>query len=154
MRLLALTVDDLMRSIDYNSDTRSRRCTPNLIRFDAARGILDFVTRSSGSKNAWYQRVAVQDWNILDEEARKIINWQQLTSAYPEVKEMDVRVACSCPAFSFNYAYITDQLDSGDVTLQRYKNAPRPEGRPPNIRNINLEGSLCKHLIAVLRRFW
>lgn len=154
MRVLALAVDDLLKAIDYNSDARSRRCSPNLVRFDSVRGILDFVTRSSGSKDAWYQRVSIPDWGILDDEARAIKNWQQLLGAYPEVKEMDIKVVCGCPSFAFNYAYITDQLDSGDVSLQRYKNAPRPEGRPPNIRNINLEGSICKHLISVLRRYF
>jgi hypothetical protein len=155
MEKLALAVDDLLRAIDYNSDARSRRCTANLTRFDSVRGVLDFVTRSSGSKTSWVQRVSIPDWELLDEETFLIKNWQQLVSAYPEVKEMDIKVACSCPSFAFNGpSYIVDELDAGDVTLPRYQNAPRPEGTPPNVRDKNLEHTLCKHLIAVLRRFW
>lgn len=155
MEKLALAVDDLLRAIDYNSDARSRRCTANLTRFDSVRGVLDFVTRSSGSKTSWVQRVSIPDWELLDEEAFLIKNWQQLVGAYPEVKEMDIKVACSCPAFLYwGSAYTVDQLDSGELTLPRYDNGARPEGTPPNLRDKFLEHTLCKHLIAVLRRFW
>jgi hypothetical protein len=156
MRLLALTVDDLLRGVDYASDSRSHTCTANLIHFYADRGVLDFVTRCSGSAHAWYQRVTIPDWAILlDEEAQKLTVWQQLVGAYPEVTEMDVKVVCNCPAFAFQGpSYIVDQMGAGDTTIPRYLNAPAPEGRPPSQRDPNLEHTLCKHLISVLRGFW
>jgi len=59
----------------------------------------------------------------------------------------DLQVHCNCPAFKYwGYQYITTQLGA----------AVTPEHRPPNVRNPQRKGDVCKHLALVLRvlPFW
>lgn len=77
--------------------------------------------------------------------AQEILTWEQVKEQVPEVMESDIRLHCGCPSHQFNGPhYILDQLDS----------AITPENRYPNIRDPDLQHTLCKHLIAVLRRFF
>lgn len=77
--------------------------------------------------------------------AQEILTWEEVKSKYPEVLLSDIKVNCSCPAYQYwGSHYILDQLDS----------AVTPETRYPEIRDSQLEHTLCKHLIAVLRGFF
>jgi len=354
MKVVALTADDLLRALHLDTDTRSRNCSATLVRFDPARGVLDFATHCRDSKHTWRQRVRIQDWDLLlesvadvDEEEEevpvepeeeeapvepeeeekpsptaaavqnpKITSWTQAKADFPEIKEMNVKVSCNCltgdtrilllngnvftmeeiasrypdrtdfwvysadetgnfrpgraislgitglvseiyeikldndqvirctgnhpfmlrdgkycaaselkvdnslmalglndgkisypywthkhldsgthshnvvsavklalstpipvydlsvevwhnflvdagvfvhncPAFPYwGSGYTVDQLDAGDYSLPRYKNSPAPETRAPNIRDPGLDRTICKHLIAVLRKFF
>ena len=198
MRFLAFDAEEILGEVDTGSSDRSRRCSPNLVKFDENRGTLDFVTRCTTSRNAWSQRVAIEDWDIVlslveepeeefeeeeiseevpeeiieedikeetlipEEEPLKTssfhkcaMDWKEFKAVVPEVLNADIKVACNCPAFAYQgYAYISDGLDVGETTLRRYKNAPIPEGRAPVVRNPDEVGIICKHLIAVLNRYF
>jgi hypothetical protein len=207
---LALNAREILADIDAGSSTRARSCTPNLIKFHEEAGKLDFVTRCATSRNSWYQRVAIEDWDLLKslltgdkeeepeveetvpkeepeeeqpleteeatEEAKEdseveaeedtteakeaslrrvSMTWDEAKEVSSDILNADIRVACNCPAFLYHgYAYITDQLDAGENTLRRYPGAEVPEGRAPDVRNPSLEGVICKHLIAVLNRYF
>jgi len=161
-RLISMTSDDLLKAVDHDSDYRSGNCSPNIYRFDPKTGVIDFVTRCSGSKNSWYQRVRFDDWQVLlpQEAFEKAFSnnasgWQQMLQEFPEINELDVKVGCGCPYYLYyGSGYILDQLGAGEPSLPRYKNQPHPENRFPAIRDPGLEHTLCKHLIAVLRRYF
>ena len=51
----------------------------------------------------------------------------------------DLQVSCSCPDFRYRFKYMASQLGYGIYRETRF----------PSIRNPNLNGSVCKHLLAV-----
>lgn len=143
----SLTLQDVQRAVDPENDNRSAFCTPNLTKFDLSTGTLDFITRCSGSVNAWDQRVRFENWDtfITEEILEKNYNWNTLVQEHPEILTMDVRVHCTCPSYLYwGYAYITTQLDTQLVNEDRF----------PAIRNPDLSGVVCKHLSAVFNRFF
>jgi len=143
----ALTVGDVVRAVDPDTDNRSYTCTPNLVSFDVQNGVLNFVTRCAESRNAWEQRVQFTDsWDLVPEDLRAPgESWQTLVQKFPDVMDLDCRVHCTCPAFLYwGYLYIDTQLDVQLVDENRY----------PGVRNPDLNGIVCKHLAAVLRNYF
>jgi len=144
--LKGLTVDDIKRAIDPDTDDRSFSCTSNLVSFDPDFGVLNFVSNCAESRNAWEQRIQfTDDWELVPQEMRDIgTDWYRFVQEFPDVLSFDARVICNCPAFKFNFSYLTTQLDIQLVDEHR-----------PNITvNPNLIGISCKHLVSVLRRFF
>jgi|HigsolmetaGSP11D_1036233.scaffolds.fasta_scaffold00013_34 hypothetical protein len=88
--------------------------------------------------NAWETYIQFPEWesqvrdtNIDANEAARLLLWSG-----------NVRLHCNCPAFSFwGFQYILTQLDA----------AIYAEGRFPIIRNPDLKGIACKHLIRTLK---
>lgn len=77
----------------------------------------------------WMEQV--HDQSVNANEAARLLLWGG-----------NVRVHCGCPSFSFwGFNYITTQLDAAIV----------PETRYPHIRNPDLKGITCKHLIRTLK---
>jgi len=94
----ALTVGDVVRAVDPDTDNRSYTCTPNLVSFDVQNGVLNFVTRCAESRNAWEQRVQFTDnWDLVPEDLRAPgESWQTLVQKFPDVMDLDCRVHCTC----------------------------------------------------------
>lgn len=57
------------------------------------------------------------------------------------IDDNDIRIDCTCPDFRYRFAYT--------ATVNGYK-ANDPETRPSLIRNPDLKGSSCKHIMNVL----
>lgn len=160
----ALNAQDLINAVDYATDKRSYTCGVNIVRWTAPTGTLELIARSAGSKNAWTQRIQIPNIELLvdfdddtdlEEYSGDEAAWFRFVEAYPDVVLADIKVGCSCPAFQYwGSAYIVDNLDSGEKSLQRYDEAGFPEGRFPSVRDIDLERTLCKHLTADLRKFF
>lgn len=114
---IALSGTDILADVDERSSDRANECTAELYRFDITTGTADFVTRCARSGNAWEQRIQFIDLNyILDEEEKleaepieegyegaeigeetpKIVTFDQLVEAHPEVLESDILVHCNC----------------------------------------------------------
>lgn len=143
----AVTVDDLERAIDSDTLNRSYTCTPNLVSFDAETGVLNFATSCAESRNAWEQRVQFTDeWDLIPEDLKEPgTDWRTIASEFPEVKDLNCRVHCTCPYFLYGgSSYILTQLDTQLVDENRY----------PQIRDPQLEHTVCKHLSAVIRNFF
>ncbi|MFA5132470.1 MAG: SWIM zinc finger family protein [Candidatus Paceibacterota bacterium] len=154
---VAMSVEDLMRAIDVDASDRAGRCASNISSFNFDTGTLNFITRCSGSRNSWQQRIVVGDWDVVltDELKQNKLTWDQFKVQFPEILNSDVRVGCTCPWFQMGGpAYILDQFDAGELSLTRYKNTRGPEGRYPSMRDPDLDHTLCKHLIAVLRKYF
>ena len=62
------------------------------------------------------------------------------------LKESDVQIYCSCPAYKFYYAFIAYSIGFGELG--------EAHDSPPSIRNPNYEGVCCKHLISVYEHYF
>lgn len=73
----------------------------------------------------------IDDDSITPQEAARLLFWGGT-----------LRVHCGCPSFSFwGFQYIATQLDAAII----------PETRYPKVRNPQLKGIVCKHLIKTLK---
>jgi hypothetical protein len=88
--------------------------------------------------NGWQTYIRFNEWQeVLDDreynanESARLLLWGA-----------NLRVHCGCPAYLFwGYNYILTQKDAAII----------PEDRYPNIRNPNLKGIACKHLVRTLK---
>lgn len=88
--------------------------------------------------NAWETYIQFDEWeeqlsdtSITAPEAARLLLWGG-----------NIRMHCGCPAFSYwGFNYICTQLDAAIV----------PETRFPKVRNPQLKGICCKHLIRTLK---
>jgi hypothetical protein len=129
---------DLMRAFD-----------PNWLPHKDYSPLIPFV-RASGHKGntmRFFVPNKYNGWNtyIRFEEWHEQVNDRDLTA--PEAARLllwgaNLRVHCGCPAYLFwGYNYILTQKDAAIV----------PETRFPTIRNPNLRGIACKHLVRTLK---
>jgi hypothetical protein len=77
----------------------------------------------------WFDQV--NDTSLTAPEAARLLLWSG-----------DVKLHCHCPSFTFwGFNYILDQMDASIYHEDRF----------PHIRNPNLKGIACKHLIRTLK---
>jgi hypothetical protein len=96
----------------------------------------DTIDKDGSGKN---RRVKVQipDYRQISKD-KKMSTKEKLEMT---LEDGDVKMDCSCPDFLYKgYKYIG--------TEKEY--SIKPETIPPYVRNPNLEGTLCKHGLAVL----
>jgi len=135
---------DILLGSDNASRARSHACAPNFVDFDSKLGEVFFVTRCMGSNDAWNQVVKFDNWDEILEEYGEL-SWDDIKKNRDLLINEDIIIACDCPAnLYWGYQYIQTELDI----------AIDPENRFPSIRNPSLEGVACKHLLAVLDRFF
>lgn len=127
---------DLLHAIDPR-DLPYRDYAPlvKYVKYVGTQGnIMKFFVPSPTRINAWNTYIQFTQWDqqvrdtsINAVEAARLLMWAG-----------DIRVHCQCPAYHFwGMQYIDTMLDIAIV----------PEVRYPHIRNPNLRGILCKHLI-------
>lgn len=88
--------------------------------------------------NGWMTFIRFDEWDneVADleqnpAEAARLLFWGA-----------NIRLHCDCPAFTYwGYQYMLTQTDSSII----------PETRFPHIRNPNLKGIMCKHLIRTAK---
>jgi len=151
--ITALNADDILRDVDQGSSERSGGCISSIDSLDISSGSMDFTTRCAGSRNTWQQRIQLYDWNyVIPEEEREFLesNWDKLKADYPDLLHSDLKLHCRCPSFIYSFHYLSDQMD---YALEPQPNPPGSINRD-NPRNPDLEGTVCKHLISVLRTFF
>lgn len=100
-------------------------------------GCIEFVTNSQYTPNKKYQqKIKLND--VKDIKALKDFKKSEITRL---LLDGDLSVYCSCEDFLYKgYKYMAWNMGYG---LDK-------ENRFPKIKNPNLEGTICKHLIAVL----
>jgi len=143
--LIAFNGADLLKSIDYRTETKAHACNGVNYGFDINTWTSRFVTTCSKSKNSWEQRIQFLDAEtiIAPEKTHQVTSLDSLLNLYPEIVDTDIKVGCNCPAFKYFYSYIITQLDSDLEKEERY----------PYIRNPQLDGSFCKHLATIVRKY-
>jgi hypothetical protein len=132
---------DLMHAIGEPRDLPYQDYAPlvKYVRYIGTKfSIMKFIVPSRTSLNEWPCYIQwtqwgeqVRDSSITAPEAARLLLWSG-----------DLRIHCGCPAYLFwGMQYIDTQLDI----------AIRPEIRYPGIRNPDLKGIACKHLIRTLK---
>lgn len=146
LKFLAFSGADLIRNVDERTDRKSIGLHSTFISLDNSNWIAKFST--SGGSRTWNQYIKFLDADVVipKEEQYIVKNITQLQTEYPMVLEGDILVGCECPAFTYYYSYVVTQLNS---QLPEYS-----EGRYPSIRNPQLDGTVCKHLLSVIIEFF
>jgi len=94
---------------------------------------------TSPGTEKWQQKI-----RLLDLETALKLKGMTLLDRVKLAVSGDLEVYCSCPSWTFHgFAYIASQLGYG------FKEDP--EHRFPKVRNPQLAGTTCKHLITVLQ---
>ncbi len=102
------------------------------------RGVIRFVTNASKDSKVTRHHVAV---DIVNYEAAIASPTDSKKLALWLVKESPLKYDCDCGRHTFWYRYIT--------TIGGF-NAGRPENGFPKIKNPNLAGVACKHVLRVM----
>jgi len=142
--ILEITSRELRASLSHrvNDRQKSQHIKATYLGVDKRTGDLLFKTNSGTTPGKfWHQRVRLLDLPTARDLAAvdgsisdmKIINLAIFG---------DIALHCDDPSFRYYWSYIAFQLGYG---LRR-------ESRFPKIRNPRLEGSICKHLVAVLKK--
>lgn len=147
------TLRFLRSQVDEKNQRRSKPVrVPKLVAISDD-GVLQFksesITMEPGNLEKWDNFVELLDW----EEVRKHDDLNYYEKANLAVFG-DLKVSCSCPAFLFwGYEFILSEYDAryeGEGG-EDWEGKTGKEKRPPVIRNPNLDGIVCKHLVAVLQ---
>lgn len=88
--------------------------------------------------NGWHTYIRFNEWS----EVRDDRDYDAVESSRLLLWGANIKVHCGCPAYLFwGYNYILTQKDAAII----------PEDRAPVVRNPNLKGIACKHLIRTLK---
>jgi hypothetical protein len=88
--------------------------------------------------NGWNVYVQFMDWNTQLQDTT--VNARQVANLL--MWSGNIKLYCGCPAFKFyGFAFILSQLDACII----------PENRFPHIRNPQLKGIACKHILRLMR---
>lgn len=139
--LLELRAKDIVNTADSRSNERAKPLSSKLLRVKGNN--LTFQTGSGTIPGTfWIQKV-----QLLELAKALEPYWSGRTrnvlGAVRSAVHGNIKVSCNCPAMRYwGFAYIASQ--------GKYK-VGRAQTRFPGIRNPHLRGSVCKHLINVLR---
>ncbi len=98
-----------------------------------------YAVDPGGSQKTHNISVKIPDYRLVS-RIKKLNTEDKLKYA---VEAGDVQVFCDCRDFLYHgYKYMADLEDYGI----------KSEDRPPDITNPNLDGALCKHIIAVFNQ--
>ena len=130
-----VTKTELVREADYPRKARAKKLVTHYKGVSNRYGWITFNTNSQytpGRKYTQYIKLKeAKDMKYFHEFNKRDIIRLFMSG--------DLQVFCQCPDFRYRFKYMASQLGYGI-----YK-----ETRFPGIRNPNLEGSVCKHLLAV-----
>lgn len=133
------------KDLKYGVDNRTKEKVKGLAgtRYDSSTpgGMVVFKTKSS----QFHKNNIIYTQRIVPLELIDVLLMEDLT---PQEKvnlaiSGDIAVSCDCPAFAYwGHAYILTQMDAIEG---------EGEDRIPKIRNPHLKGTVCKHLLLVLK---
>ena len=131
------TGKELLKNADYARKQRAKKLTTRYAGVTNSNGWIRFVTNSQytpGKKYIQYVKLA----EAKDMKYFKDFNKRDIVRLF---LSGDLQVYCSCPDFKYHgFKYMGYQMGYGLFKENRF----------PKVRNPNLEGSVCKHLICVL----
>ena len=130
------TRKELISGADAARKARAKKLTVRYKGITNSRGWITFQTNSQytpGKKYTQYIKLnEAKDMKYFKEFKKRDIIRLFLSG--------DLSVYCSCPDFKYRQKYMAYNLGYGIFKEMRY----------PKIRNPHLEGTVCKHLLAVL----
>lgn len=152
-----VTMRQLRTGIDGKILKRAEPVTGRLVSLSPD-GILTFFTSSvttwPGQRDSWTQHIKLVEWGIALQLRADGANFMDMANL---ALFGDVKVSCNCPSFMFHgYRYILTQLDALYIPSPMHDQwadddaGGGEENRPPQKRNPDLEGVVCKHLSTAL----
>lgn len=136
-------IDDLRSRVEDKRKKRSKSLSPvfkeikHRINNKRIRTLI-FETPSQSSGKTWTQQIRLRDYSQIS-RLRKNLTFEEKIKT--SIEAGDVEVYCNCPDFLYKgYEWMADAGDYGIKT----------QNIPPNVNNPNLDGSVCKHLNAVM----
>jgi len=131
------TAREILAKADQKRAASSRDVTSRLVKLKASRlpgTHLFYSSKSKGKPQTWLQVVRL---NVREK--------QTLYGIRKAISSQDVHVYCNCPDFKFGgFAYL--------MTRERSALSGFEEPRFPKKSNPKALGSVCKHLVNVLRQ--
>jgi len=162
LRGVANVLQLLVNESTHERRQRAGQCATALVGFDFNTGVATFRTRCKGSGNVWEQKIGFETagggWDrVLNlvyettepEESRSFTDFlNDFKARGLDPKHLSAKVICSCPDFNYQgYAYLLYNSGVGFV--------PSGEAnQPPAVKNPQGTKGLCKHLIAVINRYY
>jgi len=135
--LLEYNYQDLLKGVD-NARLQRAKDRPTKFAGLVNKNELRFVTRGSDG-NKYTNKVRLVDL----EDSMQFIDLT-LRDRVSLAMKGDLHVSCDCPDFLFSgRKYIATQMG--------FAFPEDPENRFPTVKNPNLDGTLCKHLITVMQ---
>jgi hypothetical protein len=134
----------ILSMADAESVRKGAMFSPHLVRYDNRKAIFEFETH--GETGLYRQMIQIDPSNLRIRSIKESFVGVDMDEAFENLRvlsdKVDILVYCDCPAFLYRgFAYIATKMGF----------AVKKESRPPRIRNPRLRGSVCKHLVAVLR---
>ena len=97
---------------------------------------------SSGTIRGKFYQVSIE---LKDFKEAKDLEINGKTLSNKEILQLslsgDLKVHCTCPDFKYRFSYLAWKKGYGIIREQRY----------PKVQNRNLQGTACKHTLAVLQ---
>lgn len=136
-----LTARDILKDADKKSLARAKPLASTVLRFKG--NVVSTQTTSGTTKGKfWIQTLQLTSLRKQLDRVRSG-NTSLLKALRAAVLEGDIKVHCNCPAQKWwGWAYISTELGYKYGRKQRIF---------PKIRNPRLRGTVCKHLINVLK---
>jgi len=142
----AATIKEIKNRIDPASGRRvfEHECRAAQAENNVVDGYFTFTTDCSTSGNSYTQIVEFQDWGtVVPSDIDPNMLLVTVLQTYPETMDLNVKVDCSCPAFSYwGHRYNLDRDQSSIYTSEPYT-TNNPDSRYS-----------CKHLAAVYHTFF
>jgi hypothetical protein len=138
-------ISDLLKKTENKRTKKSSKLTSEYVsvkkRLDNKRiRTIEFKTKSQSNPNkVWTQKIQVPEYKDISKLKKNIDLTEKVELA---IKAGNVKISCNCPDFLYKgYEWMAD---AGDYGINK-------QNIPPNIKNPELEGSVCKHLHSVLK---
>lgn len=138
-------ISDLTNRVEEKRRERSKTLSPRYLKIrhrigSSGRRIrtVFFQTKSQSGNKKWTQQIRLPDYSQIS-RLRKNLTFEEKVKL--TINAGEVQVYCNCPDFLYKgYEWMAD---AGDYGI-------KPQDIPPNVMNPELDGSVCKHLNAVM----
>jgi len=148
-KLDELNVNDLRKGIDPQKRALSKAVIGKGLQEISIDGVLKFHTNAVTTHGVayWQQWVILLSWW----DAISQVDLPYIERANLAVTSGDILIRCDCPSFLFHgFAFILSSLDADANMYPDYDMNMGPETRFPKIRNPELKGVMCKHLVRTV----
>lgn len=138
-------ISDLLKKTETKRTKKGSKLTSEYVSVKKRIGnkrirTIEFKTQSQSNPNKkWTQKIEVPEFKDVSRLKKGIDLTEKVELA---INAGNVKISCDCPDFLYKgYEWMAD---AGDYGINK-------QNIPPNIKNPELDGSVCKHLHSVLK---
>ena len=129
--------DELQTGADKAREKRSKGTNVQYIGSNKRTKTAIFKVKDpNGSGKYWETRIRFPEYSEISRQKKGITRGEKISLA---LNAGHIKVFCECPDFLYKgFKYMATEMDYGI----------RKETRPPNIKNKEREGTVCKHVLG------